>query len=358
MKKIFFGLSVFLSALISAQNYPDHYPTNANNNNSSYYGDEEDATYFPDDYYYEYPSDYYTNDFYQSSYNDYRNSIYDVNWNSFFARHRLSSWQIQQIMILNDSYPSYSAWNSYYRYNPDRWYYDRFYALQNIMGPRIFVVFQNNYYHGYNPVVYYQNYRRQHYVTNIYVVPRYRNININRYRIDRTQYQQNNPRQEMGFRDNGRNTNGNWQNNSNNSGFRSNDNLSTTPRNSGFRSNADTAVKTNPQLNDSGFRNNSDIKPQTTTPQTSGGFRNNAETAVKTSPQINNGGFRSNSDVRPQSTAPQNNGFRNNNSGSRNSDAGLRNKSQERKIEKNSSQQKRAPELRTSNSSGFRFTGR
>ena len=55
MKKILFGLSVFFATLISAQNYPDYYPTNSND---GYYGDEY---YFPDDYYYQYPSDYYTN---------------------------------------------------------------------------------------------------------------------------------------------------------------------------------------------------------------------------------------------------------------------------------------------------------
>ena len=312
MKKIFYGISVLLSALISAQYYPDPYPTSSNNTNNTYYSNEEDAMYFPDDYYYEYPSDYYTDDFYQSSYNDYRQSIYEVNWNRFFARHRLSPWQIEQIMMLNDRYASYSAWNSYYRYNPDRWYYDRFYALQNIMGPRIFVIFQNNFYQGYNPVVYYQNYRRQHYVTNIYVVPRYRNININRYRIDREQYQQNNPRHEMGFRDSTRNNNGNWQNNS----------------------------------YDGGFRNDANRK--------SDGFRNNPNDAVKNIRQRDNGGFRNNNGTKSQPMAPRNNGgFRSNDSGS-----GLRNKGGDRKVEMNSEQKKQAPPIRTSNSSELRFTGR
>ena len=95
MKKIFYGISVLLSALISAQYYPDPYPTSSNNTNNTYYSNEEDAMYFPDDYYYEYPSDYYTDDFYQSSYNDYRQSIYEVNWNRFFSTHPLSPWQIE-----------------------------------------------------------------------------------------------------------------------------------------------------------------------------------------------------------------------------------------------------------------------
>ena len=39
MKKILIGFSVFLMTLVSAQNYPDYYPTN----NSNYYGDEDDS---------------------------------------------------------------------------------------------------------------------------------------------------------------------------------------------------------------------------------------------------------------------------------------------------------------------------
>ena len=47
MKKILFGLSVFFTTLISAQNYPDYYP----NNNNGYYDDYDDEFYFPEDYY-------------------------------------------------------------------------------------------------------------------------------------------------------------------------------------------------------------------------------------------------------------------------------------------------------------------
>lgn len=317
MKKILFGFSVFFATLISAQNYPDYYPSSTNNN--SYYGDEEDEFYFPEDYYYEYPSDYYTQDFYQSSYNDYRQSIYDVNWNRFFRSNRLAPWQVEQIIMLNNSYPSYSVWNSYYRYNPDRWYYDRFYALERILGPRVFVVFQNNYYNGYNPIIYYQNYRRQHYVTNIYVVPRYRNININRYRVDRTQYHQTNPRTQIGFTNtprkstDGRFRNSPTQNNSNNSGFRNDSGMQNTSGNSGFRNDTGTRTQSLPQNENSGIRNNSGTRTETATPK-------------------NNGGFRS-------------------------TDSGLRNVAPQRKIESNSgSHRKQAPVQRTSNRSGQRFT--
>lgn len=282
MKKILFGLSVFFTTLVSAQNFPDYYPNNNTTYNNDYYDDE---MYFPDDYYYEYPSDYYTNDFYQGSYNDYQRSIADVNWNRFFSQYRLSPWQIQEIMMLNSQFASYNAWNSYYRFNPDRWYYDRFYALQNIMGPQVFVIFQNNYYNGYNPVIYYQNYRRQHYVTNIYVVPRYRKINVNRYRIDRNQFHQNNPRSQMGFNNSPRNGNGNWQNNSNNGGFRDQSNNSTKPRNDGFR-NQD-IKRDQPSLSGNTSRNNTRQKTETVSPNINGGFRNNSGTRnSNTQPRI------------------------------------------------------------------------
>lgn len=282
MKKILFGFAVLAITLTSAQNYPDDYPNS--NNNSSYNGDYDDSYWFPDDYYYQYPDGYYTSDYYQRYYDDYRRSIADINWNRFFSRYRLAPWQIQQIMMLNDLYPSFSAWDSFYRYNPDRWYYDRFYALERILGPRVFVVFQNSFYGGYSPVVYYQQYRRQHYATNIYIMPRYRNININRYRVDRVQYHQSNPHPQFGFGGGVRNSN-NGVVNGNNGGFRSDTNTN----NGGFRNNA-------PQ--NGGFRND-------TNTNTNGGFRNDTNT--------NNGGFRNTPKVQsPASDAgTKSGGFRN-----------------------------------------------
>jgi hypothetical protein len=76
-------------------------------------------------------------DYYQSYYNDYRNSIININWNGFFVQNRLNRWQVDQIMRLNNLYASFTAWDNFYRYNPDRWYYDRFYALERILGPRV-----------------------------------------------------------------------------------------------------------------------------------------------------------------------------------------------------------------------------
>lgn len=280
MKKIILGVSVLMMTLVSAQNYPDYYP-NGPYNNGTYYGADEDAFYFPDDYYYEYPSDYYSNDLYRSYYDDYRRSIADVNWNRFFQMQRLSPWQVQQVLMLNDSFASYAAWNSYYRYNPDRWYYDRFYALQRILGPSVFVVFQNNYYNGYNPVVYYQNYNRRHYARNIYVVPRYRNVNVNVYRINRTQFHQSNPRASIGFQPAPRTVQTQAPNNREN-GFRNDTNIrsgntatrsetitrndsranSVAPQRSETRSNA-IQRESVPQRNDATLRNNTrSVAPQ------------------------------------------------------------------------------------------------
>ncbi|QOW10721.1 hypothetical protein Q73A0000_10230 [Kaistella flava (ex Peng et al. 2021)] len=281
MKKILLGLSVFLMTLVSAQNYPDSYPNN-NGSGVSNYGDNDDEFYFPDDYYYQYPADYYTSDLYKDYYNDYRKSIYDVNWNQFFAAHRLSPYQVRQIMMLNDRYPTYASWNSYYQYNPDRWYYDRFYAIQRILGPSIFLVFQNNYYHGYSPVVYYQNYNRRHYARNVYVVPRYRNININVYRVNKVQYHQSNPRQNIGFqpvRRSGQTANSNG---TRDNGFRNNGvNPGNSSRNNSIR----------PENNNSG---NNGVRNQM------GNTRNN-NVRSESQPRVNNGGLRNNTESRQES---------------------------------------------------------
>lgn len=272
MKKIILGLSVFAMTLVSAQNYPDYYP-NSSYGSSNYYGDDDDAFYFPDDYYYEYPSDYYNNDLYRNYYSDYRSSINNVNWNRFFSMYRVSPWQIQQIMMLNDSFSSFSAWNSYYRYNPDRWYYDRFYALQRILGPNLFVVFQNNYYNGYNPVIYYQTYNRQHYARNIYVVPRYRTVNVNVYRVDRNNYHQNNSRRNIGFEQPSRSGRTQTATPNRNNGFRNDTNQSASrTRTNTFKS--ETVTPNASARTDAGTRNNSTRRPAET--PSNSGFRSQA----------------------------------------------------------------------------------
>lgn len=302
MKKIFIGLALGLATLSFAQQYPnngwgdDEYY----GNNDGYYSDDDDRNYFPDDYYYNYPQDYYPADYYQSYYNDYRQSIISINWNGFFAQHRLNRWQIDQIMYLNNLYANFAAWNNFYRYNPDRWYYDRFYAMERILGPRVFVIFQNNYYHGHSPIVYFQNYRRTHYVPRYRVMPRYRNVNINIYKVDRNSFRRNdnptlrivrssrsgsirNGNSSGGFRSNSNNS---IRNNSGNSGIRNNSG------NNGIRNNSG-----NSGIKSGGYRNDDTRKsaqrPREATPRIensnprSGGFRNQSRNQ-NSSPRIQN----------------------------------------------------------------------
>ncbi len=326
MKKILIGFAMSLATLSFAQQYPNNGwgDDDGYYQNDGYYSDEDDQNYFPDDYYYNYPQDYYPSDYYQTNYNDYRNSIVSINWNVFFNQNRLSRWQIDQILRLNNLYVSFSAWNNFYRYNPDRWYYDRFYALQRIMGPRVFVVFQNNYYRGYSPVVYFQNYRRTHYASICRPMPRYRNVNINIYRVDRAKFRRyDNPtfnivrsqRPNNGFRGPVRDgNNGGFRNqsdnrNNNNSGFRNDNNG--VRNNGGFRGN-----------NDNGVRNNGGFRAERIENR-GGGFRG-GEVRRESAPrrENNGGGFRNDGGSRRgENSAPReqnrgnegrgNGGFRN-----------------------------------------------
>jgi hypothetical protein len=321
MKKILIGFALSLGVFSFAQQYPNNgwEDDGYYQNDGGYYSDEDDQNYFPDDYYYNYPQDYYPQNYYQTNYNDYRNSIVSINWNVFFAQNRLSPWQVDQIIRLNNLYVSFSSWNRFYRYNPDRWYYDRFYALQRIMGPRVFVVFQNNYYRGYSPVVYFQNYRRTHYAAICRPVPRYRNVNINIYRVDRVKFRRmDNPtfkivrsdRPNNGFRGPVRDgNNGGFRGqadkrNNDNSGFRNDNNA---PKNNGgFRGNDNAGVR-----NNGGFRNE---RPENNGNR--GGFRGGEVRREEAPKRENNGGFR-----RIESPAPR----QENNGGERKSNGGFRN---------------------------------
>ncbi|MBT2622075.1 MULTISPECIES: hypothetical protein [Chryseobacterium] len=311
MKNILLGFALGLATLSYAQQYPNNgWGDEGYGNNSEYYNDQDDQNYFPDDYYYDYPQDYYPSDYYQSYYNDYRNSVTSINWNVFFAQNRLNRWQIDQILYLNNLYSSFSSWNNFYRYNPDRWYYDRFYAMQRILGPRVFITFQNNYYHGSSPIVYFQNYRRTYYVPRYRVMPRYRSININIYRVDRSRFRrQDNPtlrvvstRNYSGFRNN---DNRNQGNNGfrNDGGFRNSDNNGVR-NNSGFRNGNSGNVE---RPSNSGFRNNrnQDAVRENTPRRENNGFRNGG-----------GDGFRQ---QRTENSAPrqQNNGNNNRGSGFR-----------------------------------------
>ena len=262
MKKL---ILCFALALFSTSCTAQYYPTNDGyySNNSSWNGDED--YYFPEDYYYEYPSDYYRDSYYQDFYNDYRQSIDMVNWNRFFIDYRLSRYQMEMILDLNRQFSSFYVWNNYYRMNPTRWYYDRFYALEKILGSRLFRIYYHIYYNGIAPVKYYvnhwSNYYRPKYYSN-YVVPRYRTVNINQYRVNRYDYHQGvgnkygwnqprNPHNPGGFREDGSSA-------ERRSGV--DENNSSTKRIGGFRTEGDVMKKQESRVQKStessrGFRN-------------------------------------------------------------------------------------------------------
>lgn len=254
LKKIVLASALSLAGMTFAQYYPnDNY---GGNDQYEYYYDDYN---YPDDYYYEYPSDYYTNDFYRGYYNDYRNAIVSINWDRFFVEFRLSPIQIREIRGLNARFGGYNYWFNYYRYNPDRWYYDRFVSLERILGPRIYVVFYQRYYNNYNPIVYFRNYRVRNYRPTIYVAPRYRNVDVRTVR--------HNDFRKGSFR----------------GGFNSNDKV--VRDDNGFRRDA------KPQNNDRGFRNDNDRS-------SNNGFRGGNDNSSK-------------SFGRQDSEQPRNNGFRN-----------------------------------------------
>jgi len=311
MKKIFLSLALVLGTLVFAQDYYDTYPSEYNG--YEYYDNSYD---YPDDYYYNYPADYYPDQYYQGYYNDYQNAVVSVNWNQFFAQYRLSPFQINQILMLNNRFASYDAWNSYYRWNPDRWYYDRFYALQNILGPRIFVVYQNVYFRGASPFVYYRNRFTNFYVRRYPVRPVYRNVNINIYKVNRGNFKE-------GFRNVGRNQNmirPNRNEGMRNQPIRSgaNGNRIGTVRNSqngGMRTNDNNGVR-----NQGGIRENN-----------SGGLRS-GNIRTQPSPNIKNEGTRGNGNIR-------------------------QNQKSERKIETKNNQRNSAPRSEgNGRNSGMRFT--
>ena len=84
----------------------------------------------------------------------------------------LSPQQKADLFSLNNQYPDYNSWNTYYGTNPDRWRTDRYSSIERILGPEKYVKFKNQYYKGQNPVaVYnrnknnYKKYQNQKYKT-------------------------------------------------------------------------------------------------------------------------------------------------------------------------------------------------
>lgn len=88
-------------------------------------------------------------------YNDYRNSITSLDWQSVAANLLLSSSQKQQLFALNNQYSDYDSWNRVYGNNPERWRTDRYSSLQRIFGSEKYTKFKNKYYKGQNPVAVY-----------------------------------------------------------------------------------------------------------------------------------------------------------------------------------------------------------
>ncbi|SFI22601.1 hypothetical protein [Halpernia frigidisoli] len=308
-KKILFCSLLMVGSLAFAQqnqSYNGWGDSNNSYNNSNNYGnsyDDYDNDY-PDDYYYDYPSDYYPQSYYESYYNDYRKSIVSINWPQIFRQYRLNRNQINQIIYINNRYQNFNTWNAYYGVNPDRWYYERFNALKFILGPTIFINFQNHYYHGYNPVVYFQNYRRTYYVPRYHVRTQYRNVNIVKYRVDRDTYRDN--RAGNGLYDPNYRNNLSQNKSSESSGFRNGIKTENSPF---LRDNT-----VSPEVRSGGLRsgssaeNNTPQRNEVTSPNNIGGFRNgrnsgeNGERQVQSQRnQRNDSGFRTESGSRKSS---------------------------------------------------------
>lgn len=249
---------------------------------------------FPQDYYYNYPTDYYPSSYYNSFYNDYRRSVVGINWKNFFIEFNLSPIQIQQITIINNRFGNYNSWYSYYGMNPNRWYYDRYYMLERIMGPQIFVIFQKRYYHGMSPIVYFNNYNINYYHKHYHCRPKYKHVVVKNYYVGRDRFFVDNPRY-TGFR-NGNNAQS-FQSNKGNSGSLRNNiwALSTSQNTPGLR-------------DKSGFSSDGNSGR--------GGFRDQGVSNGQPTIQaggLRNGGFKSPESVQPQ--RGQNSGFRGGNEG-------------------------------------------
>lgn len=306
MKKILLGLLLSASTLSFAQQYPNNgWGDNGSyDNNEGYYDDYDNENNFPDDYYYDYPQNYYPQDYYQSYYNDYRNSVVNINWNSFFQQNRLNRAQIDQILYLNNLYSNFSSWNNFYQHNPDRWYYDRFYAMERILGPRVFVVFQNNYYQGNRPTVYFQNYRRTYYSPRFAVMPKYRNVNINVYKIDRNKFRRHdNPTFKVisssknnGFRNGNSNSNNGFRKSNNNVGVKkANPSIRGNTNNGGFRNDGNrggTRVE-KPKSENNGGRGNGGFRNQSRNEKSSPNIQKSSPRQQNNNGQGKGGGFRS-----------------------------------------------------------------
>ncbi len=341
---VFFGGFQLANAQYSGPDYTN--PQNSSWGNSSQYGygydndDWDDDEYFPDEYYYQLPQDYYNDNLYQSYYNDYRQSINQIRWDRVFTQLNLASWQIQQIVRLNRYFNNYNTWFSYYRYNPDRWYYDRFYALRDILGPDVYIVFQNKYYGGRNPISYWRNYRQQRYNGYSYINPRYRRVSVRNYYIEPQRYHEQyghsyglyTPKVNKYDGGGGFKNDSGWGNqNGNNGRFRNNSNNNSSSNSNGvFRNQSSIGNNeiTSPNSNDGGFRRTTPPAQRKIESSNEGRGRYNSETRERTrtiqeprtQPNDSNSssnGFRNNSNDTNTSTSTQSTNNTNNSGGFR-----------------------------------------
>lgn len=94
-------------------------------------------------------------------YNDYQNSISDVNWQSVATDLLLSATQSNQLADLNNRYPDYNSWDNKYRSNPNAWRTDRNSEIARILGNEKYKKFKNKNYKGQNPTAQYN--KNKHY---------------------------------------------------------------------------------------------------------------------------------------------------------------------------------------------------
>lgn len=88
-------------------------------------------------------------------YNDYTNTVNTMNWESVASSLVLNPTQKQQLLNLNNQYPTYDSWNKEYANHPERWSTDRDASMQRILGNDKYAKFKNKYYKGKNPVAVY-----------------------------------------------------------------------------------------------------------------------------------------------------------------------------------------------------------
>ena len=97
-----------------------------------------------------------------NDYNDYQGSISSINWGQVASYLGLNNNQVNQLTVLNNRYPDQNAWNRAYSKQPNRWYTDRYSAMEKIMTPEQYKRFYAKYYQGQNPKIKFDNEYKKH----------------------------------------------------------------------------------------------------------------------------------------------------------------------------------------------------